>query len=65
MQKEKLHHFCNRPSPDDGPKSGRKYEGYIQLWTIHKSINAEYDKSNTSIRMDPEENTYTQNIYYV
>ena len=25
MQKQKLHHFCNRSSPDDGPKSGRKY----------------------------------------
>ena len=25
LQKQKLHHFCNRFSPDDGPKSGRKY----------------------------------------
>ena len=25
MQKQKLLHFCNRFSPDDGPKSGRKY----------------------------------------
>ena len=25
MLKQKLHHFCNRSSPDDGPKSGRKY----------------------------------------
>ena len=25
MQKQKLHHFCNRSSPDDGPKSSRKY----------------------------------------
>ena len=24
-RKQKLHHFCNRSSPDDGPKSGRKY----------------------------------------
>ena len=54
--KQKLHHFCNRSSPDDGPKSGRKYLGYIQLWTIHKSIPPEYDKSNTGIRTDPEEN---------
>ena len=38
MLKQKLHHFCNRSSPDDGPKLGRKYYGYIQLWTIHKSI---------------------------
>ena len=30
--------------------------GYIQLWTIHKSIPPEYDKSNTGIRTDPEEN---------
>ena len=29
MQKQKLHHFCNASSPDDGPKSGRKYLGYI------------------------------------
>ena len=35
---------------------GRKYEGYMQLWTIHKSIPPEYDKSNTGIRTDPEEN---------
>ncbi len=27
----------------------------IQLWTIPKSIPAEYDKSNTGIRTDPEE----------
>ena len=25
MLKQKLHHFCNRSSPDDGPKLGRKY----------------------------------------
>ena len=25
LLKQKLHHFCNRFSPDDGPKSGRKY----------------------------------------
>ena len=25
MLKQKLHHFCNRSSPDDGSKSGRKY----------------------------------------
>ena len=33
-----------------------KYLGYIQLWTIPKSITPEYDKSNTGIRTDPEEN---------
>ena len=42
MLKQKLHHFCNRSSPDDGP--------------IHKSIPPEYDKNNTGIRTDPEEN---------
>ena len=56
MQKQKLHHFCNRSSPDDGLKSGRKYKGYIQLWTMYKSFPAEYDKSNMGIRTDPEEN---------
>ena len=25
LLKQKLHHFCYRFSPDDGPKSGRKY----------------------------------------
>ena len=25
MQKQKLHHFCNRSSPDDSPMSDRKY----------------------------------------
>ena len=25
LLKQKLRHFCNRFSPDDGPKSGRKY----------------------------------------
>ena len=28
----------------------------LKLWTIHKSIPPEYDKSNTGIRTDPEEN---------
>ena len=56
MQKQKLHHFCNRSSPDDGPKSGRKYLGYKQLWKIHQSISAEYDKSNTAIWKDQQEN---------
>ena len=34
----------------------RYNKGYIQLWTIPKSIPPEYDKSNTGIRTDPEEN---------
>ena len=54
-----LHDFCNRSSPDDRTKSDRKNYGYIQLWTIHKSLapspHPEYDKSNT----DPEENIVT------
>ena len=25
MYIQKLHHFCNTSSPDDGPKLGRKY----------------------------------------
>ena len=29
---------------------------YMQLWTIHKSIPPEYNKSNTGIRTDPKEN---------
>ena len=52
MQKQKLHHFCIRSFPDDGPTSGRKYLGYIQLW----KISDEYDKSNTVIWTDQEEN---------
>ena len=48
--------YTTGTSPDDGPKSGRKFKGYIPLWTIHKSIPSEYDKSNTGIRTDPEEN---------
>ena len=27
MDIQKLHHFCNTSSPDDGPKLGRKYLG--------------------------------------
>ena len=56
LLKQKLHHFCNRFFPDDDPKSDRKYKGYIQLWTILKSISPEYDKSNIGIWTDPEEN---------
>ena len=52
----KIMTFAFNSSPDDGPKSDRKYEGYIQLWTIHNSIPPEYDKSNTGIRTAPEEN---------
>ena len=31
-QKQKLHHFCNRSSLDDGPKSGQKVLG------IHRTM---------------------------
>ena len=27
MDIQKLHHFCYTPSPDDGPRLGRKYLG--------------------------------------
>ena len=56
MEKQKLHHFCNRSSPDDGPKSGKKYLGYKQSLKIHQSIPAEYYKINTAIWMDQQEN---------
>ena len=51
-----LHHFCNTSSPDDVPKSGRKYLGNKQLWKIYQSIPAEYNKSNTAIWKDQQEN---------
>ena len=56
MQKQKLHRFCNRSSPDDRPKSERKYFRYIQLWKIHQSIPTEYDKSNTAIWTNQQKN---------
>ena len=52
---QKLHHFCNRSSPDDGPKTGRKYLGNKRLWKIYQSIPAEYYKINTSIWKDQYE----------
>ena len=39
MLKQKLHHFCNRSSPDDGPKSGRKVLG------IHTTMDNTYINS--------------------
>ena len=50
-----LHRFCNTSSPDDGPKSGRKYLGNKQLWKI-QSIPADYYKINTAIWKDQQEN---------
>ena len=39
-------------------------------WDIYNyrqyiNIPAEYDKSNTAIRTDPEENMETEDVYYV
>ena len=39
---QKLHHFCNTSSPDDGPKSDRKYLRNKLLWKIYQSIPAVY-----------------------
>ena len=52
MYIQKLHHFCNAYSPDDGPKLGRKYLGNKQLWKIYQPITTEYHKINTAIRKD-------------
>ena len=56
MYIQKLHHFCNTSSPDDSPKSGRKYLGNEQLWKIYQSVPAEYYRINTAIRKDQQEN---------
>ena len=45
MYIQKLHHFCNTSSPDDGPKLGRKYSGNKQLWKIYQSIPTKYHKN--------------------
>ena len=65
MYIQKLHHFFNTSSPDDGLKSGRKYLGNKQLWKIFQSIPAEYSKINTAIWMDQQENMLTENVYYI
>ena len=65
MQKHKLHHFCYRSSPDDCPKSGRKYLGCKQLWKIYQSIPAEYYKIHIAILKDQQENRKRENVYYV
>ena len=52
MYIQKLHHFCNTSSPDDGPKLGRKYLENKQLWKVYQPIPAEYHKINTAIRKD-------------
>ena len=53
---QKLHRFCNISSPDDDPKSGRKYLESKHLWKIYLSIPAEYYKINTAIWKDQPEN---------
>ena len=52
MYIQKLHHFCNTSSPDDGPKLGRKYLGNNLLWKVYQPIPAEYHKINTAIQKD-------------
>ena len=42
MYIQKLHHFCNTYSPDDGLKSGRKYLENNLSWMIYPLIRAEY-----------------------
>ena len=56
MYTQKLHHFCNRFSPEYGLKSGRKYLGNKQLWKIHQPVPAKYHKINTAIWKDQQNN---------
>ena len=44
MYIQKLHHFCNTSSPDDGPRLGRKYMGNNWLQKVYQPIPAEYHK---------------------
>ena len=46
------HDNCNTSSPDDGPKSGRKYLGNNKLWKTYQLITAKYHKINTAIQKD-------------
>ena len=48
--------LCSRSSLMMAQSRAESTEGYMQLWTIHKSIPPEYNKSNTGIRTDPKEN---------
>ena len=56
MYIQKLHHFCNRSSSDDGPKSCRKYLGNKEFWKIHQPIPTEYYKNDTAIWKDQQKN---------
>ena len=52
MYIQKLHHFCNTSSSDDGPVLDKKYLGNNSLWKVYQPIPAEYHKINTAIRKD-------------
>ena len=54
MYIQKLHHFCNTSSPDDGPKSVRKYLENKQLSKIYQWIPSEYYKINMAIWKDQQ-----------
>ena len=56
MYVQKLYHFSNTLSLDDGPNSDRKYLGNKQLWMIYQSIPAEYYTINTAIWKNQQEN---------
>ena len=60
MYIQKLHHFCNTSSADDGPESDRKYLGNKQSWKIYQSIPAEDYQINTAIWKDQQENMYNR-----
>ena len=40
-------------------------ESTRDIYNYGQSIPAEYNKSNTAIRTDPEENIKKENVYYV
>ena len=52
MYIQKLYHFGNTSSPDDGPKLDRKYFGNNYLWKVHQPILTQYHKINTAIGKD-------------
>ena len=52
MYIQKLRHFWNASSSDDGPCLGRKYLGNNLLWKVYQPIPAEYHKINTAIQKD-------------
>ena len=52
MYIQKLHHFCNTSSPDEGLMLGRKCLGNNLLWKIYQPILTEYHKIDTATRKD-------------